>query len=71
MPEYYVNKNKQANGDNEVHRSDGAGCQNPAEPQNRVELGWHSDCHSAVRKANLMGYNANGCYYCANDCHTT
>lgn len=71
MPDYYVNKNTQANGDNEVHRSDEVGCQNPAYHVNRVDLGWHSSCQSAVKKANDMGYNANGCYYCANACHTT
>lgn len=71
MPEYYVNSNQQANGDNEVHRSDEEGCQNPAAPRNRVDLGWHSDCHGAVRKAKSMRFNANGSYYCAYACHTT
>lgn len=71
MPEYYVNKNTQANGDNEVHRSDEVNCQTPAAPHNRVDLGWHADCHSAVGAAKARGYNANGCYYCANACHTS
>ena len=48
MPDFYVNKNKQTNGDNEVHRSDEVGCQNPALSVNRVDLGWHSDCQGAV-----------------------
>lgn len=42
MPNFYVNKNKQANGDNEVHRSDEVGCQNPASSANRVDLGVES-----------------------------
>ncbi len=71
MPDYYVNSNTQANGDNEVHRSDEVGCQNPASSWNRVSLGWHADCHSAVSAAKAKGYNANGCFYCANACHTT
>ena len=71
MPNFYVNRNKQDNGDNEVHRSDEVGCQKPASLTNRVDLGWYSDCHGAVRKAKSLGYNANGCYYCCNACHTT
>ncbi len=71
MPNFYVNKNTQANGDNEVHRTDGQNCPTPAETWNRVDLGLHSDCHGAVNAAKRMGYNANGCYYCANACHTS
>jgi len=71
MPEYYVNQNAQSNGDNEVHRSDELNCQNPAATWNRVALGWHNDCHSAVKSAKSRGYNANGCFYCANACHTS
>jgi hypothetical protein len=71
MPNFYVNQNQQANGDNEVHRSDDVGCQNPTSSANRVDLGWHSDCHGAVQKAKSSGYKANGCYYCCNACHTT
>lgn len=70
MPQYYVNTNKQANGDNEVHRTDEVGCPNPALPSNRVDLGFHSSCRGAVSEAKRRGYNANGCYYCANECHT-
>jgi hypothetical protein len=51
MPNFYVNQNQQANGDNEVHRSDDVGCQNPASSANRVDLGRHSDCHGAVKKS--------------------
>lgn len=71
MPYYYVNKNKQSNGDNEVHRTDELNCQNPALQSNRISLGWHSDCNGAVNKARELGYRANGCYHCANNCHTT
>ena len=39
LPDYYVNSNAQANGDNEVHRSDEVGCQNPASSWNRAPLG--------------------------------
>ena len=62
MLDFYVNNNKQANGDNEVHQSDEVGCQNPASPVNRVNLGSHAGCHQAVQQAKSLGYKANGCY---------
>lgn len=70
MPYFYVNKNAQSNGDHEVHET-GASCNRHADPQNRVDLGYHSNCQSAVTKAKSMGYKANGCYYCAKACHTS
>lgn len=68
MQYYLVNKNAQSNGDNEVHRND---CQRLPYLENRVQLGLHYSCKSAVRKAKEMGYNANGCKYCCEECHTT
>lgn len=47
MPYYYVNKNAQLNGDHEVHEKNN--CPNPPNFENRKDLGWHVDCHSAVR----------------------
>lgn len=63
---YYVNPNKQWNGDNEVHKS---GCSYM--PSNPVSLGQHYGCNSAVSEARSKGYNANGCYYCCYSCHTS
>jgi len=68
MPAYYVNKVAQPNGDHEVHTD---GCPYPAEVQNRLQLGNHINCHSAVRDAKLYYSAANGCYYCSNPCHTS
>lgn len=71
MPEYCVNSNPQpGSGDHEVHDlSVGQHCL-PV-PANRVALGWHSTCADAVNQAKQTYDDVNGCYYCANDCHTT
>lgn len=68
MPYYHVNKNAQSNsGDHEVHEN---GCGHRPNPENRLDLGYHSDCHGAVREAKKTYATANGCYYCCNACHT-
>ncbi len=68
MALYYVNKNKQSNGDNEVHVS---GCSYMPLEQNRKYLGTYDSCSPAVSEAKRLGYNANGCYHCSKPCHTT
>jgi len=71
MPNYCVNKNAQPDsGDHEVHDlSTDKGCL-PSQ-ENRTDLGFHSSCSGAVEKAKEYYSDVNGCYYCANDCHTT
>lgn len=68
MYKYFVNKNAQANGDHEVHK---ANCSYLPEPYNRIDLGYHINCHSAVTAAKQYYLKSNGCYYCSNDCHTS
>ncbi|MCY4319002.1 MAG: hypothetical protein OXE76_07415 [Alphaproteobacteria bacterium] len=68
MPEYYVNRNPQSNGDHEVHRADN--CPVPAAIINRHYLGWYISCHGAVAEARRQGFRANGCYFCSRECHT-
>lgn len=68
MARYYVNRNAQSNGDHEVHRT---GCSRLPDQQNRVSLGDHIACNSAVRKARNYYQQVNGCYYCSRDCHTS
>jgi hypothetical protein len=70
MPKFIVNKNAQSNGDHEVH-NETKGCQNMPLDHNREDLGWHDTCHSAVSQAKRIYTRANGCYYCANECHTS
>ena len=68
MPSYYVNRNVQLNGDHEVHRP---GCAYFPNPENAEYLGEHRFCYTAVIEAKNRGYNANGCYYCSRECHTS
>ena len=71
MPHYCVNKEAQSgSGDHEVHDlASTKGCLPSA--SNRVDLGWHASCRGAVAAAKRLYSDVNGCYYCANDCHTT
>ncbi len=62
---FCVNKN----GDHEVHNVT-EGCGHLPDINNQENLGYHPDCHSAVRQAKQLGYEADGCYYCCEDCHT-
>jgi hypothetical protein len=48
MAQYYVNRNAQNNGDHEVHTSS---CIFLPALQNRLDLGQHSSCVTAVRQA--------------------
>lgn len=68
MARYYVNKNAQTNGDHEVHTT---GCAFMPTTENRLYLGDFTNCQRAVQEARKHYAQSNGCYYCANDCHTT
>ena len=68
MASYCVNKNVQANGDHEVHKY---GCQYLPAEQNRLYLGEHGSCFTAVIEARRYYNQVNGCYYCSNECHTS
>lgn len=65
MATYYVNRDAQANGDHEVHKK---GCSK--EPSNRIDLGDHANCWSAVDAAKKYYSQVNGCKICSNECHT-
>ena len=69
MPNYCVNKNAQPTGEHEVHNLD-ANCNHLPDPVNRLSLGWHADCHSAVRKAKETYSDVDGCAYCCSACNT-
>lgn len=70
MPYYVVNKNAQSGSrDYEVH--DLASTQNCLPHVSaRIDLGFHPTCSSAVAAAQIRFRTADGCYYCANACHT-
>ena len=67
MPYFYVNKNAQDDGYHEVHERN---CTQGADPKNQEDLGWHLDCHGAVRKARESYTLVDGCAYCCEGCHT-
>lgn len=68
MPSYYVNTNAQANGDHEVHVW---GCSWMPALGNRIYLGEHITCFSAVQEAKRHYSQVNGCYFCSKSCHTS
>ena len=72
MATYCMNRQAQPNGDHEVHNLNvGSRCL-PA-THNRIPLGQHPTCQSAVAAARNLypAARINGCYYCANACHTS
>ncbi len=66
MPNYYVNKNAQSNGDHEVHRD---GCSYLPDPTNRIFLGEVHTCQLAVEESRKYYQQVNGCFYCSYACH--
>lgn len=68
MYHYLINKNKDENGRNEIHKTNICG-HLPA-LQNRVNLGYFSADDEALRYARRIGYSdADGCYYCCEEIH--
>ena len=66
MDRYFVNKEKQSNGDNEVHKE---GCSKMPRDEHRKFLGVFNRCSDAVREAKKEFSSANGCKVCIPDCH--
>ncbi len=62
MPKYYVNSNAQSNGDHEVHVET---CSHLPSVLNRVDLGFHQNCSTAVQAAKKFYTKSNGCYTAA------
>ncbi len=69
MANYCVNKNAQPTGEHEVHNL-AAGCDHLPDPANRLALGDHATCTTAVGKAKETYANSDGCAYCASACHS-
>lgn len=65
---YYVNKDatKNPNYDHEVHTED---CPWLPSAENRIYLGFYSDCKYAVEKAKEYYLYVDGCYTCCRECH--
>ena len=74
MAKYCLNSNAQSDsGDYEVHQTSPSPCSYLPVITNRIDLGEHSTCQSAVldAKKRYPGYakKIDGCYYCSNACH--
>ncbi len=67
MALYCVNRNAQPEGEHEVHNLET--CLELPDPVNRVALGEHAICQSAVAKAKLTYPTADGCKICSPSCH--
>lgn len=68
MEFYYVNKNQDSNGNNEVHAQ---GCSRMPSASNRECLGYFNNGKEAVKEAKTKGYSkADGCFYCCREAHT-
>lgn len=65
---YYYNKSVDSNYRHEVHTKD---CSYIEPLNNRVYIGYYSNCTDAIREAkNKSGkYNFDGCYWCSRNCH--
>ena len=72
MYKFVLNKNRQSNGDNEVHNAT-SGCSHMPLSYNQIDLGVHLSCREAVSKAKVQYQNnrINGCLYCCPSCHTS
>lgn len=76
MDKYILNRNKQDSdsGENYEIHNESEGCSYLPDLANRIELGYFSNCEGAMKKAEKeypqWAKDINGCYYCANDCHT-
>lgn len=71
MPYFCVNRVAQSgSGDHEVHDLGSTKNCLPA-TVNRLNLGYFASCTEAVQAARQLYNDVNGCYWCANQCHTT
>ena len=67
MEHYYVNKNADHQGNHEVHIPS---CGHFPNAENRVYVGYFSNCTDAVNKAKETYPTADGCKHCIPTCHT-
>lgn len=65
---YYVNNEAQYNGDHEVHIES---CFYYSRMKNKTYLGEYESCKDAVRAAEKIHRQVNGCVHCCRPCHTS
>lgn len=66
---YYYNKNIDRRGNHEVHIET---CAYLPDRNNRVYIGYESNCRAAIQRAirETGQSNFDGCFYCCRECHT-
>ena len=73
MPYYCLNANAQrtVRREHEVHDVTPGACNHLPLPSNRIDLGWHPNCQSAVAAARRQypGRTIDGCEHCVPECH--
>lgn len=67
MERYYINNNKDINGNNEVHKES---CYWLSLVEDKTYLGYFKDGIEAVTKARNSSIKANGCIHCCLEAHT-
>ena len=68
MDNYCINKNPQANGDHEMHKD---GCSHMPDSENQQDIGSFATCAEALVEAKKIDSDADGCFYCCKECHTS
>ncbi|MDX1489994.1 MAG: hypothetical protein R3332_01800 [Pseudohongiellaceae bacterium] len=65
MPQYCADRNKSSKGSHEVHVDS---CSYLPQAKDRLELGSHANCQSAVTAARRVYAQSVGCPVCSPDC---
>ena len=66
MKKYYINTNAQSSGEHEIHRED---CPCMFFIKGPIYLGEYTSCTDALRAAQRIYSNVDGCFYCCRECH--
>ena len=67
MTQYCADRNKSSHGDHEVHE---ISCAYVPQAKDRLELGNHPDCRSAVTAAKRVYAQSTGCSVCSPNCYS-
>ena len=66
MPRFYVATRPSSSGEHAVHATE-ADCDRHAEPEARLDLGYHRDCNSAANEARETFVRVTRCSCCSSD----
>jgi thioredoxin-related protein len=65
MKKYYLSKRSLLDGYFPVHKEN---CPFLSDRENRIDLGEFDNCYKAVKKAQSLIFNSDGCFYCNKRC---